>query len=392
MNMKRFVFIACLSLLVVGTIRAQDDATSNLLNKINTLRRSLGVHEYALSGILTAAAQNHAVWMATTGNVSHQQTDGSTPRSRATRLGYPSGAVSENIYMGGFGTAETAWQWWLNSSIHYRGITNAAYTEVGIGTAQGEHGQAFVLVFGNPNGWGSGVPSSSRTASNNTTGGDSGASAPAAPPSFVVGIDNNGLLMHEIQAGDTLGDIAFLYGYGWDDLEFIRQINGLDEVSGRNLAVGTILLIPPFGNTYTPQPPEETPPAEPTVFVQVTPGPTENAIVIQSDALELQTPVSPDDLGLINTVPEPSATTTPAVVAAAPTEAQWMMMTMTPTPLVVANAPNDSNNPVLSQSSVDPAPANVVIEERKPVLLIFVLFAQTIIIVSGGYYFWKRGR
>jgi hypothetical protein len=353
----------------------------------------LGVHEYALSGILTAAAQNHAVWMATTGNVSHQQTDGSTPRSRATRLGYPSSAVSENIYMGGFGTAETAWQWWLNSPIHYRGITNAAYTEVGIGTAQGEHGQAFVLVFGNPNGWGSGVPASSRAAANNTNGVDSGTGGAASvPPSFVVGIDNNGLLMHEIQEGDTLGDIAFLYGYDWDDLDFIRQLNGLDEASGRNLAVGAILLIPPFGNTYTPPPPEETVPPQPTVFVQVTPGPTENAIVIESDALEFQTPVSPDDLGVIGAAPEPGATTTAAVIAAAPTDAPWMMMTVTPTPLVVANVPGNSNTSVVSQSRVNSAPANVVVEERTPVGLILVLFVQTVVIVGGGYYFWKRGR
>ncbi|GAB4516178.1 MAG: hypothetical protein OHK0046_21050 [Anaerolineae bacterium] len=241
--MKRVLLLLLIGFLVGSQAQAQDD----LLGRINNLRSSLGLHGYTYNGALAAAAQNQASWMAATGQISHTQPDGSTPSSRAVAAGYPSSAVSENIYMGTSATAATAWEWWLNSPIHYRGITNAVYTEVGIGSASGEQGTAFVLVFGNPSGW--------RAPANTiaSTGGG-GSAGLAAQPSFVVGVDNFGNIMHEIQPGQTLGDIALIYGYEWDDLETIRGLNSMNEEQGRQLSIGAILLVPPQAGTYTPTP------------------------------------------------------------------------------------------------------------------------------------------
>jgi hypothetical protein len=233
---RRTALLLFVLLLPVFTVQAQDD----LLGRINGLRSSLGLPGYTINGALSAAAQNQASWMAATGSISHTQPDGSGPRSRAINAGYVSTDVSENIYGGTNATTATAWNFWINSAIHYRGLTNTRYKEVGIGVASTDWGTAFVLVFGNPGGPEYVPPSA----------GGSGASS--APPSYVLGVDENGFILHEIQPDDTLGDIALIYGYTWDDLPYMKQINGIEDHF--SLEVGTVFLVPPHAGTYTPTP------------------------------------------------------------------------------------------------------------------------------------------
>ena len=45
-----------------------------------------------------------------------------------------------------------------------------------------------------------------------------------------------------VQAGDTLADIAFAFGYTWVDL---MNYNGLTEAQAANLQIGQALIIPP---------------------------------------------------------------------------------------------------------------------------------------------------
>jgi uncharacterized protein YkwD len=140
-----------LSALLAAPIQAQD-AVSDLLARINNLRSSLGLYLYTYNTALAAAAQSQAQWMADTQNVSHTRLDGSTPQSRAVAAGYGTTAVSENIYGGTLATPDAAWEFWINSSIHYAGLTSIYYSEIGIGAASAPQFSAFVLVFGNPGG------------------------------------------------------------------------------------------------------------------------------------------------------------------------------------------------------------------------------------------------
>ncbi len=253
MQMKRCILLIILLFMgaMVAAPAGAQDTTTDLLTRINNLRLSLGLTPYTLNSSLSAAALNQARWMAQTGQISHTQDNGSTPRTRAQAAGYASSWVSENIYMGTNATAATAFTWWSNSPIHYRGMTNANYREIGIGWASGpafNGSTAFVLVFGNPTGY---------TAPRRAASGGNSGSANAAPglPPYVVGVDNSGYIMHEIQPGHTMGEIALIYGYTWDDLPDIREINDLTEEEARNnLEVGAILLIPPWEGTYTPTP------------------------------------------------------------------------------------------------------------------------------------------
>ncbi len=250
--MKRFVLLSGLiSLVVFGVWMLPDaqaqDVASDLLGRINQLRAEQGLPAYRLNNTLNAAAQNQASWMANTGQVSHTQTDGSSVRDRATAAGYGSSWVSENIYMGPLATVDSAWRFWLNSPIHYRGLTSANYQDIGIATAIGSGGQSFVLVFGNPGGRVASVPRG-----NNSNAAES--SGPPPPPPYFKGVDEQGYLLHEIQPGDTMGDIALIYGYTWDDIPQILESNDLAPDDQRNLAVGEILRVPPQAGTYTPTP------------------------------------------------------------------------------------------------------------------------------------------
>lgn len=131
-----------------STTQAQGDSKTWLLSQINALRGQLGLHAYVLNGALGAAAQQHSEYMAATGDVSHTQSNGSTPASRAAANGYMGKFVSENIYGGSIATAADAWGFWVNSSVHYAGLTHSRNNEIGIGVAVGEYGTFFTLVFG----------------------------------------------------------------------------------------------------------------------------------------------------------------------------------------------------------------------------------------------------
>ncbi len=238
-HMKRTLFLifSALVLALSATVTLAQDEAGDLLGRINGLRASLGRTGYGVNGALAAAAQSQAAWIIDSGSVSHTRPDGSGPRTRAANAGYPSQQVSENIYGGTNAGVNDAWTFWVNSGVHYNSIVNANYTEIGIGIARGAWGAAYVLVFGNPTGsW------SAPAAAAGNTGGNASAPANNAPPSYVLGLDENGNIMHEVQQGDTLGDIALIYGYTWDDLPRLMELNRIANV--RDLVVGSVFLVP----------------------------------------------------------------------------------------------------------------------------------------------------
>src|SRR5688500_14761885 len=141
--------------------------------------------------------------------VSQTHPDGSGPRTRAVAAGYGTTDVSENIYGGTMANVDVAWSFWVNSPIHFNGIVNNRYSDMGVGIARGSWGAAYVTVFGNPGGPAPFVRQAS-AGGGGRSGGAAVAAAPA-PPSYIVGEDRHGNIMHEVQPGDTLGDIALIY-------------------------------------------------------------------------------------------------------------------------------------------------------------------------------------
>lgn len=353
------LFLLCL----LATIPASgQDVVGDLLGRINGLRGQLGLPPYALNGALSAAAQNQAVWMATTAQISHIQNDGSTPRSRAQLSGYPSAMVSENIYMGSLAGVGDAWQFWTNSAVHYAGLTSPNYTEIGIGSAAGIGGQSFVLVFGNP----SGSYAPARPASNS----DGSAASAAVPqqPSYVVGVDESGNIMHEIQPGDTLGEILLIYGYTWEKLPDILALNQMTEEDIRSLDIGQVLLIPPQAGTYTPVPPD---------------------VAESTEAISMAT-LAPA------ISPTPTAMNTQVMIPTALPITETLLSTPTPTPtrgMVISTLPAATTVADLATPSAQTiaAPASGT-DSAPPFWLIAAIVIQVGVLLVASFEFLRRMR
>ncbi|MCB9455363.1 MAG: LysM peptidoglycan-binding domain-containing protein [Anaerolineaceae bacterium] len=391
MKSRAWLFILLLVFVRSFPAAAQDEI-NDLLGRVNNLRVSLGLQAYSYNGSLAAAAQDQAQWMVDTGSISHTRPDGSSPRSRAAAAGYPSTWVSENIYGGSNATASDAWGFWINSSIHYAGITSANNREIGIGAAHGGWGAAYVLVFGNPGG-----QSAQPRSSGNNNGGSTVNSAPAIPeqPVYVVGTDEYGNIMHEIQPGDTMGDIALIYGYTWDDIPAILALNNLTEEDFRNLEIGTILLIPPQSGTYTPTPGEPTATVTyelPATFTK-TPTPTMTPEVNPVD----QSTSNPGDQGILPTLmPTPTpytraivtANALPAAVAlAAPTALE------TPTPFPTEPLPAETAVAIVATAPVSaPTPSVIITPEGTSPWLIAGLVLQVGVLAYASFEFARRMR
>jgi uncharacterized protein YkwD len=205
----------------------------DLLGRINALRATQNLPPYKLNPFLVAAADQQAEWLVNNGQVVHIH-DGSSPGTRAEAAGYPNpGAVSENIYMGQMANVDFAWDFWINSKIHYAGLISPYHDEIGIGTAHNDiYGQSFVLVFG-----ASGTPWPTRPPATPTTGAI--VSRSVAPLPTLTPTYNGTGTVYVVQPGDTLYIIATRNGTTVDKLAAANGITNPDVIE-----VGQTLIIP----------------------------------------------------------------------------------------------------------------------------------------------------
>jgi uncharacterized protein YkwD len=114
-----------------------------MLVRNNNLRRRAGLVPHRMNPALAAAAQDHANYMARTGQFSHYTNGG--PQGRAYKYGF-GGGVRENIATGG--GVDNAFGMWTNSGAHYASIVSST-TDAGFGYAVGPNGATyFVGVYG----------------------------------------------------------------------------------------------------------------------------------------------------------------------------------------------------------------------------------------------------
>jgi uncharacterized protein YkwD len=115
-----------------------------MLHRNNQIRTARGMRPLRISSRLTAAAQNHARYMAATGSFSHYSNGG--PSGRAATYGYRYG-VRENIAMGQRGV-EGAFSTWTASGAHYANLMSQSGV-AGFGYAVGKNGVPYwVAVYG----------------------------------------------------------------------------------------------------------------------------------------------------------------------------------------------------------------------------------------------------
>jgi len=117
-----------------------------MLQRNNELRGTVGLGDHKINQRLCQAAQDHAEYMAQTGDFDHWGNDG--PQGRANRYEYD-GSVRENIAMG-YTEVSYAFQGWRGSSSHWTSIISDT-SEAGFGYAVSEGGTPYwVGVYGYP--------------------------------------------------------------------------------------------------------------------------------------------------------------------------------------------------------------------------------------------------
>lgn len=101
---------------------------------VNQERATRQIPPLVLDDRLLAAAQGHALDMATNNFMSHTGSDGSTARERIVSAGYTGPSWGENV-AGGYPTPTAVVNAWMNSSGHRANILNPGFEHIGVGWA-----------------------------------------------------------------------------------------------------------------------------------------------------------------------------------------------------------------------------------------------------------------
>lgn len=224
--------IIILSLLTSPQPAAAQAEAYTVIQMVNNLRAEYGLAPLTIDSSLMNAAQAHSVWASGIGTHSHTGIGGSTPKDRALAAGYGGGihdvSVGENIYYGTMATPESAIAWWRNSSIHFQTMTSTNFTQIGCGVAYSDYGGFFTLKFGRVL---DGTPIQSSASGSSSANSSGSASAPPLLPIQPVTLAEpaeDGSITHTVEYGQTLWDIAESYEV---QLSEIMALNRLTDRS-----------------------------------------------------------------------------------------------------------------------------------------------------------------
>lgn len=122
---------------------------NQIANLINNARKADGMAGLGINSQLAEAALGHSIDMACTNSLSHIGSNGSTYDQRVAAAGYGGTFRGEIIYADG--TAQDAFNWWMNDPPHYDLIMDSGTTEMGVGHANvpgSVYGDWFTVDFG----------------------------------------------------------------------------------------------------------------------------------------------------------------------------------------------------------------------------------------------------
>jgi len=202
-------------------------SANDLIAEVNALRAANSLPAYVVSPILMGTAQAQANYMAAIGSVTHSGPGGIQLTQRLLNAGYPlagdlslGGFRAENI-TGGNKSAAQAVQGWTGDAPHLNTMLSPILTEIGAGVAK--VGNTYYMVID------CALPTTSAQSQDYTFGPGDPVGGTSAPSDFIVPIiastpDENGLVYHEVQYGQTLWAIAIEYGVKIDE---IRALNNL---------------------------------------------------------------------------------------------------------------------------------------------------------------------
>lgn len=146
---RQLIIIALLFIAV--TSAAQDSISTEILNRINTVRLDADIAPLRFNTALQSAAQQHSNDMASLEQLSHIGTNGSQFWERVQTNAYILSAGAENILSRGDTNSDNAFMQWYNSAPHRANMLNGDYVEIGIAYTRAESGRVyFTLILGVP--------------------------------------------------------------------------------------------------------------------------------------------------------------------------------------------------------------------------------------------------
>lgn len=232
---RRIILIAWLllsMLLVMMDVHpsvAQTGDAWGLIAAVNALRASYGLAPYEADGALMAAAQAQSEWQAEIGTWSHSGPGGSRPHDRAVAFGYGGGAqvyVSENVAMGPNLTPQKAVYELWQDSVHLETMISTFYRHIGAGVAASGNVLYYTIVVGTIAGEPGGAPAAPGGGAATPVTGAPVATQLAVQPIQVATPMADGSIIHVVQWGQFLINIANAYGIPLNDL---LALNGLTE-------------------------------------------------------------------------------------------------------------------------------------------------------------------
>jgi len=231
---KRLVSLtACLALFsfwFIGVSNSKSQASSayDLINAVNQLREANGLLPYPINGILMSIAQAHSDYQASIGSITHTGSGGTRAKDRALAAGYGGGAtffLSENIAGGSSMDIQRVIQMWQGDDLHLNTMLGPNYQDIGAGISSDGSRTYFTIDVGYIDGSSGGdyTGSNPTTAPANTTQAAS-PTAIAFYPVLIATPGSDGSVIHEVQPGQALWNIAATYKV---DVSDILKLNGL---------------------------------------------------------------------------------------------------------------------------------------------------------------------
>ena len=299
-------------LLPTGGIQAQADIPSpyDVIDKVNEWRSSQGLALYEPDSNLMNAAQAHSDYQALLGDWTHTGPGGSDETDRAVAAGYGGGGTvlcDEAVaYANKTTPVDTiVYSMWSDYTHRDLVLLNSRYSHAGAGVVEKDGIIYYTLDVCVVSGSAPAAPSSPAPVGGSAT---TGTAQPAAStptegasgiqvPLVTVTPNEDGSVVHVVQAGQTMWDIAINYDMLVVDLATMNGISPSDPVVyiGQEIVVRFASTVTPTG-TITPTSPPPTSTRRPTRTLvpaepeeptrpEMTPTPTERPIMPEVPSL-----------------------------------------------------------------------------------------------------------
>jgi uncharacterized protein YkwD len=118
-------------------LRDLERIRTEMLARVNDVRRSAGLRPLLENTALDHAAQDYAQDLLVRGYYRHQSLEGTLPGDRARAAGYPTAVVGENLHQDRYSVEQTLAEW-LKSPGHRDNLLDPYCTDLGLGVALGE--------------------------------------------------------------------------------------------------------------------------------------------------------------------------------------------------------------------------------------------------------------